>query len=139
MKPIRGIRALDAKLTRIRTEIPGILKDEVEVTGRLTELGAKQAAPVDMGKLRQSITYEPFAAGFGARITANVSYSPFVEFGTGGLVEIPQGWEELAAGFRGKGIRTVNLPASPFLIPPFRKQVDDFYRRINQRYNNLIR
>ena len=44
-------------------------------------------------------------------------YAPFVEFGTGGLVEVPNELKEMAIKFKGKGIKKVNLRARPYLYP----------------------
>ena len=44
-------------------------------------------------------------------------YAAYVEFGTGGLVDIPKGLESYAIQFKGLGIRQVNLPARPYFFP----------------------
>jgi hypothetical protein len=44
-------------------------------------------------------------------------YAPFVEFGTGGLVEVPTELQEQAIKFKGQGIKKINLRARPFLYP----------------------
>jgi hypothetical protein len=44
-----------------------------------------------------------------------VNYAPYIEFGTGDLVEIPEGTEEVAAQFKGRGIRKVNIKGDSFL------------------------
>lgn len=53
------------------------------------------------------------------RLFANAKYAPYLEFGTGGLVNIPKGWSRVASQFRGKGIKKINLPARPHIIPAF--------------------
>lgn len=52
----------------------------------------------------------------------DVEYSPYVEFGTGTLVDVPPGLEEIAIQFKGMGIRKVNLPARPFFFRAFFEQ-----------------
>jgi len=44
-----------------------------------------------------------------------------MEFGTGGLVDVPSGLEDYAMKFKGAGIKQVNLFPRPFLIPAFKK------------------
>lgn len=78
---------------------------------------AKRDAPIDLGGLRQSINTEYSSVQLEGKISANAPYAPYVEFGTGGMVEIPQGFEEMASAYKGNGKRQVNLPARPFLIP----------------------
>jgi hypothetical protein len=46
---------------------------------------------------------------------SDMEYAPYIEFGTGDLVEIPEGAEEIAALYKGKGIRKVNIKAVSFL------------------------
>lgn len=106
------------------------LKDEIERAGRLTESGAVTDVPVDTGALRASISYEPTSNGFGALITANVPYAAYVEFGTGGSVLIPTGWETVAANFRGAGGRSFSMPPRPYLIPNFNRQKQELMTRL---------
>ena len=53
----------------------------------------------------------------GSVVYANADYAAYLEFGTGGLVDVPSGWEEVAIQFIGQGIKEVNLVARPHLIP----------------------
>ena len=85
--------------------------------------GAKRDAPVDLGELRQSINSEVNTSKLEGKVSANAKHAPYVEFGTGGMVEIPEGFSEMAATFRGKGVRQVNLPPRPFLIPNANKGI----------------
>jgi len=87
-----------------------------------TAFQAKWDAPVDMGGLMQSISVTYQKSKLEGTVSVNAPYAPYVEFGTGGLVEIPQGFEELAAKFKGRGVKKVNLPARPFLIPAALKE-----------------
>lgn len=61
---------------------------------------AKQDAPIDLGMLRNGITFQRIAP-LQYEVFSQVSYSPFIEFGTRGKVEIPAGLEEIAAQYRG--------------------------------------
>ena len=129
-----GLDKVESKLRSLAYGIPEAAKAEIEFTGRMIEADAKAAAPVDTGKLRQSIHYEPTNGGFGDRLSVNVPYGYWVEFGTGALVQIPDGWEGFAAQFRGKGIREVNLPARPYIIPAFRIHTSRLPERILKRF-----
>src|SRR6478736_3371906 len=83
------------------------------------ETEATSMAPVDLGILKSSINGE--VDGLNAIIGTPMKYSPFVEFGTGGLVDVPEGLEDYAMKFKGAGIKQVNLFPRPFLIPAFKK------------------
>jgi len=101
--------------------------------------GAKQRVVVGKyqgGSLRQSIaTEEKTKLSF--RIYAAEKYAAFVEFGTGGLVDIPAGWENLASKFRGKGIKQINLPARPYLYPAFKEGSKQYVKDLNSQLKKL--
>ncbi|WP_128545067.1 HK97-gp10 family putative phage morphogenesis protein [Larkinella soli] len=134
---VRGLKELERDLARLARQVPEVAEAEVEATGRLIEARAKANAPVDTGKLRQSITYEATSGGKGAKVTANAPYAPYIEFGTGGRVDVPDGWGDLAAAFRGRGIRSVNLPARPFLIPAYSAETRALMERLMQYLRRL--
>ncbi|WP_077920415.1 HK97-gp10 family putative phage morphogenesis protein [Spirosoma sp. 209] len=136
---VKGVSQLQGFFLRLAPRVRREVLTITETTGRLMEADAKQRAPVDTGKLRQSITYEPTNGGFGAGLSANVAYWAWVEFGTGGLVEVPPGFEDLAAGYKGKGKRTINRAAQPFLIPAFLKYRDAYYEQISAALDRLLR
>lgn len=56
---------------------------------------AKQKAPKAFGKLAQSIGIEK--KKLNAKVIANADYAPFVEFGTGGKVDVPAEWAKMAS------------------------------------------
>jgi HK97 gp10 family phage protein len=107
-----------------------------EMKATVMEINSKQIsrAPIDTGKLRQSIDYKKEAnlsytlltQGMGAK------YAPYVEFGTGGMVEIPKGLESEAAKFKGRGIRKVNMKAQPFFFAPFFEEKNNLIKRIQK-------
>lgn len=134
-----GLDGLQRFLINLAPKAKREIKTVTEATGRLMEAEAKRRAPVDTGKLRQSITYEPIKGGFGAGLSANVAYWAYVEFGTGGLVEIPDEFAELASGFKGKGKRRINRAAQPFLIPAFLKYRDVYYDEIGKALDRILR
>lgn len=94
---------------------------------------AKQKAPVDLGQLRQSIGNTKATIQTNrSLIFANTPYAAYVEFGTGGKVSIPKGFEQLAAQFRGKGIRQVNLRPQPYLIPSYLLGVNEYVEKLQK-------
>lgn len=104
---------------------------------------AKLKAPVDLNQLRGSIGKTTARVGFPKSIFfSNAPYSAYVEFGTGAKVSIPQGFNELAARYRGKGIRQVDITPQPYFIPAylqnlpiFRKQLQKTLDREVKKYN----
>jgi len=73
---------------------------------------------VDTGFLRNSQQFEQT----GPRkytMTNYASYAPYHEFGTGGFVKVDPDWGQIAAQFKGKGLKVVNIRPRPFFVPAF--------------------
>jgi hypothetical protein len=68
-------------------------------------------------RLRSSIFMQTMEDGMSGVVWTDVPYAPYVEFGTGKMVEVPEGLEDFAWQFKGRGVREVNLKARPFLFP----------------------
>ena len=108
---------------------------------RMAEI-AKVKAPVDNGTLRNSINWEKENALL-YNVGTKIPYAPFMEFGTGGLVNIQKGWESLARPFIGEGKRQVNIEPQPFMYPAyleskktFKKQMGIVLKKLNKDFNN---
>jgi len=92
------------KLDTLDDKIQQDIKDELNASALNIQSGAKKLAPVNFGQLRNSIYLkeQKVEKGIVYTIGASASYAPYVEFGTGGKVSIPKGFEDLANDFRGK-------------------------------------
>ena len=102
-------------------------------TGDSIVADAKQRAPADLGQLRLSIGHTTARVGYNKSfIFSNAPYSPYVEFGTGGEVSIPAGFEELAAKFKGKGIKKIDIKPQPFLIPAYLIGVASYTKKLSK-------
>lgn len=116
---IKGINEVIANLRKYGKEAEKDIAGVTEQMARKIESYAKQTVPTDLGKAGQSIqavkdtplNWKIEAGGVLA------PYVPFIEFGTGGLVEVPNELKEQAIKFKGKGIKKINLRARPFLYP----------------------
>ena len=135
---IEGLNEFRNSLKRYAEKFPKETADAIKEEGFNLQAMAKSDAPVDIGKLSQNIDIDN-SEEFTSKVTANTPYAPYVEFGTGGEVQVPDGWDEIAAQFKGKGIRTINMKPQPYLIPNFvkvrkrltetiRKKIGDFGR-----------
>lgn len=132
MVKIDGLDGMRRSLKKYAEDFPDVVKKTIAIEGLRLQALAKKDVVVDTGKLRQSILLEIEDEGFTAKVSANAPYAPYIEFGTGGQVDIPKGWEEIASNFRGKGVRKINLPPRPFLIPNFikvRRNLTEKFRR----------
>jgi HK97 gp10 family phage protein len=107
---------------------------DMEMAATVADINAEQQirVPVDKGFLKSSLktrkvaplNYLVVSSGAGS------SYAPYQEFGTGGLVSIPQGLESEAALYRGKGQRQVNMRAQPFFFAPAFAEWNKLKKRI---------
>jgi hypothetical protein len=118
---IKGVNTVIANLRKYGKEAQKDIEGVTELVARNIEKNAKVNAnsSANFGKLGQSIqaikenplNWKVEAGGVIA------PYAPFVEFGTGGLVEVPNELKEIAIKFKGKGIRQINLRPRPYLYP----------------------
>ena len=97
---LSGIPRLEKKLKEIQDSVSTKLAEEISASALKIEKEAKRNAPVNMSTLRQSIhaTSKDKLTHF---VEVGASYGAYVEFGTGGKVSIPVGYEEYAASFKG--------------------------------------
>lgn len=119
----KTLKALEKFGQRIDKKVDAI----TEANAREIEVKAKQRAPVDLGKLRQSIgvvrrTEKSYS------VVANAPYAAYQEFGTGNLVNVPPELADIAVQFRGRGIKQVNIPPQPFLFPSFVSQRPEYLK-----------
>lgn len=105
------------------------LEDEVAQMTDDIVIKATSRVPVNFGFLKDSIYKEQ--KGLNAEVGASAHYSPYVEFGTGGKVNVPQGLEDYAIQFKGNDIKQVNLPPRPFLFNSAFEEVQATLKRIN--------
>jgi HK97 gp10 family phage protein len=94
------LKRLDTLDAKVQQEV----KDEINASALNIESMAKRLAPVNMNTLRGSIYKKErkVEKGIVYTVGAKASYAAYVEFGTGGKVSIPAGFEDLANGFKGK-------------------------------------
>ena len=112
----------------------------VAVTNETTQSMVTQAQlrvtsnkSVDQGQLRLSIGKTTARVGYNRSFFfSNAPYAAYVEFGTGGGVSIPKGFSEMAAPFKGKGIRIRNYPAKPFFIPSYLQGIQQYPKTLRK-------
>jgi HK97 gp10 family phage protein len=119
---VQGFDNLKRNVSRLKKNVQKQVKDEVMGALVDIQLDAKRSPNiVDFGVVRSSIQMFPDSNRLGGNVTVGTHYAPYVEFGTGNLVKVDAEFTEYALQFLGKGIRQVNLPARPFLMPAFVK------------------
>lgn len=104
---LSGLDNLTKRLTSLESNLRIEVAAEMSASALRIETKAKRNAPVNLGTLRQSIHSVSDTGGLTHRVIASASYAPYVEFGTGGKVSIPAGYENFAVQFKGKGSGTL--------------------------------
>ena len=125
------IKANNAIFKDVDDKMRAFLKAEIEATINDISDDAKSRVPVDKGFLKNSIT--PTANELNGEVKVGMHYAPYVEFGTGGLVDVPTGLEDFAIKYIGNGIKQVNLAPRPFLFPAFFSNVAKLTERIKTK------
>ena len=128
---LEGNQAFFNKIKNFGKDSEEIVKEELTVTLDEIYNQALRDAPADMGGgggIRGSGYKDQ--RGLDGEVGFKNEYAPYVEFGTGTKVQIPQGLEEYAMTFyvNGKG----RLQASPFLFPAWFKESGEFMKRIKE-------
>lgn len=136
------LNKLKNKLDKMRAFESKTLSNELGKTGMEIVRLAKRSAPVDKGSLKQSISTQ--RSGKSVNVVAAAHYAPYVEFGTGGSVDLTDMTqlgipESYAAQFKGKGIREVNLPARPFFFSSARIGFKNLLNRLNGEIKKAIK
>ena len=92
------------RLHSLEAKVQQDVKDEINASALNIESMAKRLAPVNMNTLRGSIykKEKDIKNGYVFTVGAKASYAAYVEFGTGGKVSIPKGFEQLAGNFKGR-------------------------------------
>lgn len=136
---IEGLDALIKKLGKLPIKIEKEVANEVNASALAIQKKAKRDVKVDNSTLRSSIQLisifkdKRIIYSVGSRL----KYAPYVEFGTGGLVSVPAGFEGFAMQFKGKGIRKINLRPRPYLIPAFESEIPILRKNIQNVIKNV--
>jgi HK97 gp10 family phage protein len=134
---LRGIKGLEKALKGKSEALTKAV--DMEIKASVIEINQQQKtlAPVDFGALRSSLkwaktapmTFEIVSSGAGS------SYAPYQEFGTGGLVDVPAGLEDVAIQYKGKGSRQINMRPQPFFFAPAFAE----WNKLKKRIENMLK
>ena len=126
---IRGFKEIDDALNKRIDDLTK--KVDAEMDKAVLEINAKQVGytPVDTGVLRGNNRFD-VSKPLNKELYNKTDYGGYVEFGTGGLVDIPNGLEDQALPWKGAGIRQVNMRAQPFFFRAFFEEAPKMLARI---------
>lgn len=128
-----GIKGLEQKLKNLSKEMSDGIQKDMQETSIEINSEQKQLCPVDFGTLRSRIAFD-FPTKLTTVFTAATDYAAYVEFGTGGLVNVPPSLEKEAIQYKGKGIRQVNMNAQPYFFQPIFKGKNKLISKIKARF-----
>ena len=136
---IEGLDALVKRLGKLSPKIAKEVAIEVNASAVAIQSKAKRDVVVDNGTLRNSIQLNEVNQGSKIVYTvgSRLRYAPYVEFGTGGLVNVPAGFESFALKFKGTKGYKVNLRPRPYLIPAFESQIPILRKNIKKVIENV--
>ena len=136
---IEGLDALIKRLGKLSPEIAKEVAMEINASALAIQSKARRDVVVDNGILRNSIQLKEVNSGDKIIYTVGsaLKYAPYVEFGTGGTVNVPAGYEDFAIQFKGKGIRKINLKPRPYLIPAFESEIPILRKNIQNVIKNV--
>lgn len=140
MAKVRGLSGILKNMEIYSKKLRSDLTLAVFTATTNAEGKAKNRVSVDTGKLKQSIYHKMDYSKSIGQVGATEDYAPYIEFGTGGNVAIPNGFDELAGKFKGKGKRKINRKAQPFLIPAFLEETQNLKQetqKIVEKYSGL--
>jgi HK97 gp10 family phage protein len=131
---IKGLNSVIADLRKYGKEAEKDIEGVTELVARNIEKYAKQSAPANFGKLGQSIkAVQESPLNWTIEAGGVIApYAPFVEFGTGGLVNVPTELKEQAIKFKGRGVKQINLRARPFLYPALIRGREEYLTKLKK-------
>ena len=140
---LNGINSVINDLRKYGKEAEKDIAGVTELVARNIEKNAKSNVVANFGKLGQSIQAEKID-NYNWNISAGgilAPYAPFVEFGTGGLVKVPDELKKQAWLFKGKDIKEVNLRARAYLYPALLKgriEYLDKLKKVLDKYGKSV-
>ena len=125
----------DRYITQVRKKFPDKVKLLVAKTTQDLSRGTKASVPVKYSGIRQSV--KSVVKDYHGEVNIRAHYAPYVEFGTGRLVNVPSELSNYAMQFKGKGVREVNRRAEPYFYPNYFIQRDKFFNQIEKALKDL--
>lgn len=130
---VEGNKAVVKAIEKATKDAMQYTEEEIHDTTQEISSKAVSRAPVDLGILKNSnyVKLEPMSGETGF----TVKYAPYVEFGTGGKADIPEGLEDYASQFKGANQDHTGIPARPFLFNSAFEETKALTERLKKAFN----
>ena len=135
MKTLKGLKDVLEDLQKFGEAMQKKVNDVTYANALELQENAKQNAPFDLGKLRQSIKtikLKDSSYLILANATGLAPYAAYMEFGTGGNVSVPLELADIAIQFKGKGVKKIDLRPRPYMYPALVRQRRIFLEELKQ-------
>jgi HK97 gp10 family phage protein len=140
---IKGLKQLLKKLEHVEE----VVKEDVDVTIRegvndMNNIAVRLISSqgiVDTGFLQNNQQFKTEATPRSYSMVNSAKYAPYHEFGTGGMVRVDPEWGEIAAQFKGRGIRIVNIKPRPFFVPAFNQGSRQIIADVTDLINDALK
>jgi HK97 gp10 family phage protein len=133
---VTGLKKTIDSLRKFGDESDKHIRTAVYSTAQSFEQNAKNLAPVDIGTLKGNIVSSKVTDTH-YQIVSGELYSAYMEFGTGGLVVVPEVFKQIAETWRGAGIKKINIQPQPFMYPSYLKAKVQLPKELNDALNRL--
>jgi hypothetical protein len=138
----QSLKAFYKYLKDLESDVADFVRAEVEDSMLTIESEAARDVRVDFGNLKNSIQSTPIKVTknkIKGGVEVGASYAPYIEFGTGGGVEVPTELKNFAIQFKGKTGRKRNFDADPFFYPAVFRQRQELPKRIDKTLATLLK
>lgn len=140
MASVRGVASLLAKIEALGGNSKRALKVGVHQATKKVQVDAKRLAPVADGMLRNSIKGETEERGgkIIGKVSTNVHYAPYVEFGTGQRGENSPSPPKYPGGLAYRQDWT-GMVAQPYLYPAAQQNKEEVVKIVKKELRAEIR
>jgi len=98
------------------------------------EADARRLAPLDRGDLRKEMYHEATKDPLIWKVGNNIDYAPYVEFGTGGKVDVPNELTDLAIQYKRPNLQNISQEPQPYLYPAVKLARIEILERLKIQY-----
>lgn len=150
-KPLVQVEVAQESVKKLSNEFDRLNKEQQQILVKVIATALIKAAGQTNSGLNSSGKYEfgLLAGSYEAKtnkvksklegaVESKVMYAPYIEFGTGSLVQIPAGWEDFASQFKGAGIRQVNISPTPAFVPSIEKNFEQMNKAIDKQFTDIF-